>query len=55
MLDTLQLKMGYREEANKKKARGTSGGRFGPPSPPINALVKILAIGTVKDLLSLSL
>ena len=34
MLDILQLKTGYREEANKKRVRGTRGGRFGLPFPP---------------------
>ena len=55
MLDTLQLKTGYREEANKKRPGVQVVGDLDLHLPPINALVKILAIGTVKDLLSLSL
>ena len=45
MLDFLRLKTGYREEANKKGPGIQGVGDLDLRLPPINALVKILAIG----------
>ena len=39
------IENGLQGGSQQKRARGTRGGVFGPSSPPINALVKILAIG----------
>ena len=45
MLDILLLKTGYREEANKRGPGVQGVGDLDLHLPPINALVKVLAIG----------